>query len=52
MYWLIEKGESQLEVLLNSGYTKAYIEVIPSSHNVHPVENTVSLVYIRPIRRT
>ena len=48
MYWLIEKGD-QLEVLLNSGYTKAYIEVIPSSHNVHPVENTVSLVYIRPI---
>jgi len=48
MYWLIEKDD-QLEVLLNSGYTKAYIEVIPSSHNVHPVENSVSLVYFKPI---
>jgi hypothetical protein len=48
MYWLIEKDD-QLEVLLNSGYTKAYIEVIPSSHNIHPVENSVSLVYIKPI---
>ena len=48
MYWLIE-DESQLEVLFNSGYKKAYIDVIPSSHNVHPVENTVSLVYLRPV---
>ena len=48
MYWLIEDN-SQIEVLLNSGYKKAFIEVIPSSHNVHPVNNRVSLVYIRPI---
>ena len=48
MYWLIE-DESQLEVLINSGYKKAYIDVIPSSHNVHPVENNVSLVYFRPV---
>ena len=48
MYWLIEEGD-QLEVLLNSGYKEAYIDVIPSSHNVHPVQNNVSLVYFRPI---
>jgi len=49
MYWLIEE-DSQLEVLLNSGYKKAFIEVIPSSHNVHPTLNSVSLVYIRPLK--
>lgn len=48
MYWLVEE-DKQLEVLLNSGYKEAFIEVIPYSNNVHPVENLVSLVYIRPI---
>ena len=48
MYWLIEEGD-QLEVLFNSGYKKAYIDVIPSSHNVHPAQNNVSLVYFKPI---
>ena len=49
MYWLIEDN-SQLEVILNSGFKEAFIEVIPSSHNVHPAINTVSLVYIRPLQ--
>ena len=48
MYWLVE-DDSQFDVLLNSSYKKAFIEVIPSSHNIHPANNHVSLVYIRPI---
>jgi len=48
MYWLIEE-DKQLEVLLNSGYKQAFIEVISYNNNVHPVKNNVSLVYIRPI---
>ena len=48
MYWLIEDLE-QLKVFYNSGYKKAFIEVIPHSDIIHPVENNVSLVYIRPI---
>ena len=48
MYWLVEE-DNQLDILLNSGYKQAFIEVIPYSYNVHPVENLVSLVYIRPI---
>ena len=48
MYWLVE-DDSQFDVLLNSGYKKAFIEVIPSSHTTHPTLNRVSLVYIRPI---
>ena len=48
MYWLIEDN-SQFDILLNSGYKTAFIEIIPSSHTVHPTLNRVSLVYIRPI---
>ena len=48
MYWLVEEDE-QLNVLLNSGYKEAFIEVIPFNNNVHPALNALSLVYIRPI---
>lgn len=48
MYWLVE-DDSQIEVLINSGYKKAFIEVIPYNDYIHPVLNSVSLVYIRPI---
>ena len=48
MYWLIEEKD-QLEFLLNSGYKKAFIEVIPYNDKVHPKLNKISLVYIRPI---
>ena len=48
MYWLVENKE-QLNVLINSGYKKAFIEVIPYNDTIHPVLNHVSLVYIRPI---
>jgi len=48
MYWLVE-DDSQIEVLINSGYKKAFIEVIPYNDYIHPTLNAVSLVYIRPI---
>ena len=48
MYWLVE-DEEQLEVLINSGYKEAFIEVIPYNDTIHPTLNHVSLVYIRPI---
>ena len=48
MYWLVE-DEEQLNVLINSSYKKAFIEVIPYNDTIHPVQNHVSLVYIRPI---
>jgi len=48
MYWLIEDLE-QVKVFQNSGYKEAFIEVIPSSNNIHPTQNSVSLVYIRPL---
>jgi hypothetical protein len=48
MYWLIE-DEEQLMVLLNSGFKKAFVEIIPYNDTIHPTLNKVSLVYIRPI---
>ena len=48
MYWLIEDLE-QLKVFYNSGFDKAFIEVIPFNDNIHPVLNNVSLVYVRPL---
>ena len=51
MYWLVE-DESQLNVLINSSYKKAFIEVIPFSNVIHPAQTHVSLVYIRPIEAT
>lgn len=51
MYWLVE-DESQLNVLINSSYKKAFIEIIPFSNVIHPAQTHVSLVYIRPLEAT
>ena len=49
MYWLIEDLD-QLTQFYNSGYNEAFIEVIPTDHAEHPMQNSVSLVYIKPIQ--
>ena len=49
MYWLIEDLD-QLTQFYNSGYNEAFIEVIPTDHTEHPTQNSVSLVYIKPIQ--
>lgn len=51
MYWLIET-EDQLDRLCNSGFEEAFVEIIPHSNKVHPVENGVCAVYIRPLEST
>ena len=51
MYWLIE-SQDQLEELYNSGFEEAFVEIIPFSNKVHPVENDVCAVYIRPLNST
>jgi hypothetical protein len=51
MYWLVEDIE-QLTSFYNLGYKEAFIEVIPSNDRIHPIQNTVSLVYIRPLLAT
>jgi hypothetical protein len=47
MYWLIEDIE-HIETLCRIKHQVAYVDVIPCSHTLHPVENEVCAVYIRP----
>jgi hypothetical protein len=47
MYWLIEENQ-KIENLCRIKYQVAYVEVIPTSHNLHPVENDICALYIRP----
>lgn len=47
MYWLIE-DPNHIEILTKIKHQVAYVEVIPTSHNLHPVENEVCALYIRP----
>jgi hypothetical protein len=47
MYWLIEDPK-HIDILASIKHEVAYIEVIPTSHNLHPVKNEVCAIYIRP----
>jgi len=47
MYWLIE-DQQKIETLCRIKHQVAYVEVIPTSHNLHPVENDICAIYIRP----
>ena len=51
MYYLIETLD-QLKSFYNLGYKEAFIEVIPVNNQNHPTQNSVSLVYIRPLLAT
>ena len=51
MYWLIETEEQLLE-LSKFGYEEAFVEIIPYSNKIHPVENGVCAIYIRPLNST
>lgn len=51
MFWLIE-DINQLKDFYNIGYKEAFIEVIPSNDRIHPVLNSISLLYIRPLLAT
>lgn len=51
MFWLVETS-NQLKELLNRGFEKAFVEVIPYSYNEHPCVNDVCAVYIRPLNST
>jgi len=47
MYWLIEEDQ-KIETICRIKYQAAYVEIIPTSHNLHPVENDICAIYIRP----
>lgn len=47
MYFIIET-EEQLEQFHRQNYKEVFMEIIPFSHNTHPSQNEISLIYIRP----
>ena len=46
MYWLIEDIE-HIKTICHIKHQVAYIDVIPCSHNIHPVENNICAIYLR-----
>jgi len=51
MFWLVE-SKNQLEGFYNSGYKEAFVEIIPYNNSIHPSQNEVCAVYIRPLLAT
>jgi len=47
MYWLIEDIK-HIETLCRISYQEAYIDIIPCSYNLHPIENSVCAIYLKP----
>jgi len=49
MFWLIENNK-QFEVLEDSGFKEAFVEVIPNNPYQHPTNNSICSFYVRPIK--
>jgi hypothetical protein len=47
MYWLIEDPK-HIDILANIKHEVVYAEIIPTSHDLHPVKNKICSLYIRP----
>ena len=48
MYWLIE-NQTKINNLCQIKYKEAYVEIIPTSHCLHPIKNSICAIYIRPL---
>ena len=48
MFWLIEDIE-KIKEFCDRQYDEVYVEIIPTSPTLHPSQNTISCVYIRPL---
>ena len=51
MFWLVE-SKDQLNRFCNSNYKEAFVEIIPYNNSIHPSQNEVCAVYIRPLLAT
>jgi|TARA_R110001592_G_scaffold109976_2_gene306040 hypothetical protein len=51
MFWLVESKE-QLDRFYNSSYKEAFVEIIPYNDKIHPTQNDICAVYIRPLNST
>ena len=48
MYWLVE-DQNKIDILCKIQYKEAYVEIIPTSHSLHPIENSICALYIKPL---
>ena len=51
MFWLVE-NKGQFEQFSNTNYKEVFVEVIPYNSKIHPAQNNVCAVYIRPLVTT
>lgn len=51
MYYIIESLE-QLEQFRRHNYKEMFMEIIPFSNSIHPSQNDISLIYVRPCEET
>ena len=51
MYWLIEDTE-KIETFCRIKHTEVYVDVIPTSHNLHPLQNNICAIYLHPLNDT
>jgi hypothetical protein len=51
MYWLIEDVE-KIELLCEKKHKQAYVEIIPTSPTLHPSQNQVCALFVRPLKDT
>jgi hypothetical protein len=49
MYWLIE-DESKIEAFCLIKYEEVYVDIIPTSPTLHPTQNQICAVYLRPLK--
>ena len=51
MFWLVE-SESHFKKFCNYSYKKSFIEIIPFNNKIHPTQNNICAIYIRPLIAT
>jgi hypothetical protein len=49
MFWLVE-NKTQFEEFKNRNVKEAFVEIIPYSPFIHPAENSICSIYIRPLQ--
>ena len=51
MFWLVE-SKIQFEQFTNANWEEVFIEAIPNSYLIHPAQNNICALYIRPLVST
>ena len=47
MFWLVE-SKTQFEQFSKANWEDVFIEIIPNSYLIHPTQNNICALYIKP----